>query len=354
MTFPWGPDMYRHLLVPVDGTPLSIDTVGQAVEFASEVSAQITFFYVDEGFTPFLQSEAIPEYTITPQIYAEKSAERAKVILAKAEAAARASGVSSISVCKANDSPFEAIIEAAKQHGCDLIYMASHSRRGMRGLLGSQTEKILRYSEIPVLVVTTERRASKLNIAIAIIQDEHRALAVVLRGLQFLTVNMTKRGIPPAFELLRAMLRYIWAFPETLHHPKEDRYLFPRLRERTGELDEVIIELQRQHLEGRQLVRNIETALADLEACAPNSLSVFAETVERFATAQWHHMNMEETIILPAARKYLTDEDSTELAEAFGKNGDPLFGAETDHDFRSLFARILTLAPRDPGRQART
>lgn len=343
--------MYRHLLVPVDGTPLSIDTVGQAVEFASEVSAQITFLYVDQGFTPFLQSEGIPEYTMTPQIYAEKSSERAKAILAKAEAAAHASAVNSTSLCKASDSPFEAIIEAAKQHGCDLIYMASHSSRGIRGLLGSQTEKVLRYSEIPVLVVTTESSASRLNIAIAIIQDEHRSMAVVLRGLQFLVGNMTKRGMPPDFKLLRAMLRYIWAFPETLHHPKEDRYLFPKLRERTGELDEVIIELQRQHLEGRQSVRNIETALADLEACAPNSLAVFAETVELFAKAQWHHMSMEEKIILPAARKYLTDEDSTELAEAFGKNGDPLFGAEMDHDFRTLFARILTLAPRSDDRE---
>jgi nucleotide-binding universal stress UspA family protein/hemerythrin-like domain-containing protein len=344
-----GANMYRHLLVPVDGTPLSIDTIGQAVEFASEVDAKITFFYADQGLTSFLQSEGIPESTISPQTFAEKSVERTKAIFAKAEAAARASGVSATSVCKESDRPFEAIIQAARENGCDLIYMASQSRRGIRGLLGSQTERVLRYSEIPVLVVTTESRASKLSIAIAIIQDEHRSLAVVLQGMKFLVGRMTERGFPPDFKLLRAMLRYILEFPETLHHPKEDRYLFPKLRERTRELDEVIAELQRQHLEGRQYVRNIEAALADLENGAANSLSVFAEAVELFAKSQWHHMHVEETVILPAARKYLSDADSTELSAAFGKNGDPLFGAATDEDFRTLFARILTLSPRSEG-----
>jgi|GEM_PF-6319322 len=60
--------MYRHILVPVDGTPLSIDAIGQAVVFASEVGAKITFFYADQGFTPFIRSEGIPESTISPQI----------------------------------------------------------------------------------------------------------------------------------------------------------------------------------------------------------------------------------------------------------------------------------------------
>lgn len=307
------------------------------------------FFYTDQGFTSFIQSEGIPDSTISPKTFAEKSVERAKAIFAKAEAAARASGVKATSVCKGSDQPFEAIIRAAIENGCDLIYMASQSRRGIRGLLGSQTEKVLRYSGIPVLVVTTESRASKLSKAVAIIQDEHRSLAVVLQGMQFLVRRMTERGFEPDLNLLGAMLRYIWEFPEKLHHPKEERYLFPRLRERTRELDEVIVELQREHLEGRQYVKNIETALADLENGTANSLSVFTEAVELFAKAQWHHMHVEEAVILPAARKYLSEADSTELAAAFGRNGDPLFGASTEEDFRTLFVKILNLSPRSEG-----
>jgi len=248
------------------------------------------------------------------------------------------------SVCKESDRPFEAIIQAAKENGCDLVCMASQSRRGIRGLLGSQTEKVLRYSEIPVLVVTTESGASKISKAVAIIQDEHRSLAVVLQAMQFLVKQMTEQGCKPDLKLLSAILRYISEFPETFHHPKEDRYLFPKLRDRTPEFDEVITELQRQHVEGRQHVRNMVLALSDIENGVANSISVFAGAVELFAYAQWQHMRIEETVILPAARNYLSEADSTELATAFGKNGDPLFGAITDEDFRTLFAKILNLS----------
>ena len=68
--------------------------------------------------------------------------------------------------------------------------------------------------------------------AIQIIEDEHRSLAAVLHGLLYLVREIQVRGEPPDFELLGAMLNYIEAFPERFHHPKEDAYLFRKLRER--------------------------------------------------------------------------------------------------------------------------
>ena len=50
---------------------------------------------------------------------------------------------------------------------------------------------------------------------------------------------------------------------------------------------------------------------------------------------------MEETTVLPAAREHLTDDDWTEIADAFGQNGDPRF--DRDADFRDIFARLMNL-----------
>ena len=61
---------------------------------------------------------------------------------------------------------------------------------------------------------------------------------------------------------------------------------------------------------------------------------------------QWSHMNLENSVILPAAQKHLSDEDWREIGEAFAANGDPRFAVDGDDDYRRLFARILELAPR--------
>ena len=68
--------------------------------------------------------------------------------------------------------------------------------------------------------------------ALDVIRAEHRSLAAVIHGLRHLVREVREHGARPDFGLLEAMLRYIDAFPERLHHPKEDRYLFRRLRER--------------------------------------------------------------------------------------------------------------------------
>jgi hemerythrin-like domain-containing protein len=141
------------------------------------------------------------------------------------------------------------------------------------------------------------------------------------------------------------MIYYIDAFPEKLHHPKESAYLFARLRLRTHEADEVLNELEKQHVDGAQQVRELEHALGYYEADKPDGFKVFAAAIEKFAEETWHHMNLEEKVIIPLAKKHFTPEDWAEIAQAFGENGDPRFGAEPDHEFRDLFSRIVNLAP---------
>jgi len=141
------------------------------------------------------------------------------------------------------------------------------------------------------------------------------------------------------------MLYYLDAFSEKLHNPKESLYLFARLKQRCSEADDVVAELEKQHQESAQLGRDLDHALARLEAGVPDALELFSATVERLLPEAWQHMATEEKVLLPLARKHLTEADWAEIAAAFGENGDPRFGAKPDHEFRDLFSRIVNLAP---------
>ena len=338
--------MYHHLMVPLDDSPLAVDTVRQAVEFARVVGAKVTFFHAQADFGA--TSLAALERVLSPAAFNEHMAGEARAILAKAEVVARSAGVSYDSASMTSDRPYEAILGVAEARGCDLIFIASHGRRGIKGLmLGSETQKVLQHTTIPVLVCAVESNLQKAELLkpLAIIGDEHRSQAAVIHGLEFLVRQTRDHGSPPEFPLLHAMVHYIRAFPETLHHPKEDAYLFRRLRARTRELDATLAELERQHVEGHQLVDELERSLAAYEADPQNGLARFAAAVERFATSQMEHMALESKVVLPAARQYLTSEDWLEIGAAFAGNGDPRFSVDNDEEFRQLFARIINLAP---------
>jgi nucleotide-binding universal stress UspA family protein/hemerythrin-like domain-containing protein len=338
--------MYRHLLVPLDDSALSVGTVSQAVEFARALGAKVTFMHAkaDYGAT----SIGALERVLAPAAFNEGMAGGARGLLAKAEVGAQVAGVACDCVVVASDRPYQAILDTARSRDCDLIYMASHGNRGIRSLvLGSQTQKVLQNATIPVLVSSVQSNvlAAAVVAPLTTIIDEHRSIAAVIRGLERLMTTIREQREPPPFPLLKAIVHYIKAFPEALHHPKEDAYLFPRLRLRTKEFDESLAELERQHEEGHAIFAELERTLGAYEANPAAGFDAFAAAVERYSTTQWWHMNLERKVILPAAQKYLTAEDWAEIADAFGENGDPRFSAENDDEFRQLFSRILNLAP---------
>jgi len=346
--------MYRHLMVPLDDSPLSAETVRQAVGLAKTLGAKVTFFHANADYGA--SSIGALERVIAPALFNEHMAGEARAILAKAETVARAAGVPYESAITTSDRPHEAILNAAEARGCDLIFIASHGRRGIKGLmLGSQTEKVLQHTTIPVLVSAVESNVptSASAAPLAIIRDEHRSMAAVIHGLEFLVRDARARGAPPSFPLLRAMLNYIKAFPEKLHHPKEDAYLFRKLRERTRELDGTLDTLEREHTEGHAVVDELDHSIAAYEADPERGFAPFAAAVERFATSQMQHMTLEYKVVLPAAQKHLTDQDWAEIGAAFGANGDPRFSVDNDEEFRQLFARILNVLPHEPVDAAR-
>ncbi|MFH1869870.1 MAG: universal stress protein [Pseudomonadota bacterium] len=145
--------MFKHILVPSDGSQLSSDTATRAIAFAKETGAKVTFFFAKPDYPVAFYGEGALIDPTTPDKFAEMAEQQAKEILAAHEAAAKAEGVSCASISSVSDIPYEAIIAAAEDAGADLIFMASHGRRGISGLLlGSETQKVLTHSKIPVLV----------------------------------------------------------------------------------------------------------------------------------------------------------------------------------------------------------
>lgn len=147
--------MYKHILVPTDGSVLSDKAVEAAIKLAKLAGARITAFHAVEPYP--LQgayaAEASGVAELQPEIFAERSEEYAKRVLDAVARAAAAANVPCATGYATSHSPSQAIIEKAGKEKCDLIVMASHGRRGLEGfLLGSETQKVLTHSAIPVLV----------------------------------------------------------------------------------------------------------------------------------------------------------------------------------------------------------
>lgn len=147
--------MFKHILLPTDGSKLSDRAVQRGIQFAKEARASITTVHVvpefrmivDEGFVSPMSGELKKRFENESQQHARK-------MLAKVEKAAKEAGVKCEAVSVVSDFPYQQIIEIAKKKKCDLILMASHGRKGLSSLLlGSETAKVLTHSKIPVLVV---------------------------------------------------------------------------------------------------------------------------------------------------------------------------------------------------------
>jgi nucleotide-binding universal stress UspA family protein/hemerythrin-like domain-containing protein len=341
--------MYRHMLVPIDGTELSIHVIGQAVALAHAVGARITFFHAAADGAGSLHGDLDVLRLTSPQDYDYAVAGKTRELLAKAEAAARALGVPCESASTLSSKPAQAIIAAARGKQCDLIFMASHGHHGRIGMaLGSETLSVLLNSGLPVLVCATGEPAAPQR-AIAIIRDEHRSMAAVLHAwTQLLADARSASGEAADVEAMRTILDYLRNFPLALHHPKEEVYLFRLLRTRTHSADAELEELERQHERDRILVDELAQRIEALDRAAndskPSALEELERAVARYADFHWEHMGREEAVILPAAQRHLTAADWDAIGQAFAQDPGIRLGGETDLHYRHLVARIVTLS----------
>jgi nucleotide-binding universal stress UspA family protein/hemerythrin-like domain-containing protein len=335
--------MYQHILVPIDESELATETASKAIRLAAALGSRLTFFHAlrdlaATGDGAFMQ-------TVAPAEFAVEARGNARAVLARAEAEARAEGVVYESVARTSDWPHEAILQLAEERGCDLIFMASHGRKGIRNLfLGSQTQKVLSHTRIPVLVSSVEGNAKspEMDRAIALIKAEHRSLAAVIHGFKSLVVSACDGGKLPDGVLLQRMVGYLRNFTEKLHHPKEDEYLFVRLKERTDEFRDVLDTLEAQHHDEHALIDAIEQAVqAFARQPVAERIAAMSIAMDAYAEHVWDHMSLEEKVILPACQKRLGTADWLEIHRVFESNGDPRFGADRQVGFEKLFARLM-------------
>jgi len=143
--------MYKHVLIPTDGSDLSSNAEAAGLTLARALDAKATALTVTQPFQ-FIGTEAMMLVATEPE-YEKAQAARAEKTLDRVRATAAAIGVPVETVRAVSARPFESIIATAKERGCDLIFMASHGRSGVTALiLGSETAKVLTHSKIPVLV----------------------------------------------------------------------------------------------------------------------------------------------------------------------------------------------------------
>ena len=140
--------MYRHILIPTDGSELAEHGVTHGLALAKSLGAKVSVIFVVEPF-----SELKGRFLEAVARYAELRKEQATSELDRAAKAAKQAGVSCETIQVENEQPHQAIIAAAEDKGCDLIVMSSHGRGGLSMLLiGSVTNKVLTQAKTPVLV----------------------------------------------------------------------------------------------------------------------------------------------------------------------------------------------------------
>ena len=143
--------MFKHILIPTDGSDLSRKAVLYGVRLAKESGAKVTALTIAEPYRVASMDAVL--VAITEDEYEEESRRMSEKPLDQVKMAAEAANVPCETIREIHDQPYRAIIDAAHALGCDLIIMASHGRRGISALLlGSETVKVLTHSTIPVLV----------------------------------------------------------------------------------------------------------------------------------------------------------------------------------------------------------
>ncbi len=143
--------MYKHILIPTDGSELSEKALRQGIALAKVFGARVSALTVSPTFHNLAVDPVM--VTATPDQYEKDCQVRADKYLGVAKIEAGIAGVPCETQHVVNDHPFQVIVDTARTKNCDLIVMASHGRRGMSALLlGSETTKVLTHSKIPVLV----------------------------------------------------------------------------------------------------------------------------------------------------------------------------------------------------------
>ena len=183
-------------------------------------------------------------------------------------------------------------------------------------------------------------------IALTIIHEEHEHLAAVIESMLAFVAAIQKSGETPDLKVLRAMLYYICVYPERIHHPKEEQYLFAKIKERTHQLDNELDALSEQHSKGEHLAHRLQDALLHFEFGGMEEFAHFQQQVEQYAHFYFAHMRSEEERIIPVARQVLNESDWKIVDAAFLENRKMLDDAGLRYRHEELFSQIINCVPK--------
>ena len=178
---------------------------------------------------------------------------------------------------------------------------------------------------------------------IDIIHDEHRALASILQALRFILDEIAAGRREPDFKLLAMMVDYVTRAPDKIHHLKEDDVLFPRLRQCSPEAVPLIDKLEEDHRVGYKKTVELLQALIHYQSVGAAAFDELFQVAQTYLDFNWRHLNEEEGVLLPLARRDLSAADWAAIDAEFPKNFDPRAGAEGE--FGELFSQIVNLTP---------
>lgn len=184
--------------------------------------------------------------------------------------------------------------------------------------------------------------------AMRIVMDEHQSLAAILYAIRFMIQEIRSGALQPDYKLLQAMVRYLDAYPEKQHHPKENAFLFDLLKKRTDEGAAAIARLEEEHCHGDERIKALEAAVEAYAAGEEGGFEKFAEAFATFAEFYRNHMLLEEREILPLVKRHFTPEDWAMANAGFQANPDPMVGTRmigTRDNFQQIFSRLVAAAP---------
>lgn len=187
-------------------------------------------------------------------------------------------------------------------------------------------------------------RPSATHASTRTIHEEHDRLSAVMQAMRYFVRATANGANPPGCKVFRAMLLYIVDYPEKMHHPKEEQ-LFTMLQQRTDCVDDDIALLRAQHASGEAMVRELEHKLTQYELDREAAFAPFAKAVEDYVTFSFDHMRLEEQAVLPAADRFLTEQDWEAVDRSFAANRDPLAGTAYQESFERLFSLIVNITP---------
>ena len=178
-----------------------------------------------------------------------------------------------------------------------------------------------------------------MTLSLGFIRDEHRNIARVLKALEGLARDDAKLKNAIRSDLLASILYYLRVYPYAVHHPKEERYLFPAAAKNAAGRA-VVNALYKEHAEGYAMLQQIEIAAA----AGDGDLARLKGVILAFVAHEYRHMNREESEIIPAAERALTPEAIVAMRRQFAPAGDPVFGENVHAGFEALFRHITEKA----------